>query len=272
MKDIGIFLKDKREERGISLEQVEESLKIRKKYLVAIEDGNLNIIPGKAFIVGYLRNYCKYLEISEGEINGIIKSYKGIDKQKAKNVQKRDEKISLRKKRNRSFERKGVPLNLRYVYLSAFILILIGGLLFVNNYLKEAKDYPIPSPEVASISEESTITENIAHEESTEAMIENQVEEIILPEEVVVEKIPVIKVMAKTNTWIKMLSDETLLFEGILLKDEEMKFKTKNKIKLSTLFPDNLLTYIDDEEIDLNQSTKDGQIYEYVIDEIGENS
>lgn len=72
MKEIGNFLRERREARGVSLIEVEKDLKIRKKYLQALEEGNINIIPGKTYLIGYLRNYSKYLGIDEENINQII--------------------------------------------------------------------------------------------------------------------------------------------------------------------------------------------------------
>jgi len=43
MKDIGNFLRERREAKGISLIEVEKDLKIRKKYLQAIEEGNVEV-------------------------------------------------------------------------------------------------------------------------------------------------------------------------------------------------------------------------------------
>ncbi|MEA1939390.1 MAG: helix-turn-helix domain-containing protein, partial [Candidatus Caldatribacteriota bacterium] len=79
MKEIGEFLKGKREEKGVSLIEVEDTLKIRKKYLLALEEGNLNAMPGKTYIIGYLRNYCKYLDVENEKIKRIIQTYKNIE-------------------------------------------------------------------------------------------------------------------------------------------------------------------------------------------------
>ena len=83
MKDIGNFLKERREARGISLIEVEKDLKIRKKYLQALEEGNIDAIPGKTYLIGYLRNYSKYLGINEENINQIIQTYHNLEKKKS---------------------------------------------------------------------------------------------------------------------------------------------------------------------------------------------
>ena len=83
MKDIGNFLRERREAKGISLIEVEKDLKIRKKYLQALEEGNVNAIPGKTYIVGYLKNYSKYLDIDEENVNQIIQTYNNLEKNKS---------------------------------------------------------------------------------------------------------------------------------------------------------------------------------------------
>ena len=267
-KDIGLFLKGVREEKGISYEELEKNIKIRKKYIMAIEAGNINIIPGKTYVYGYLRNYCQYLKIGDRKIESIINSFKENDKQnKPIEVSEgKKEIISLRKKRTRTVERKMNPAYFRYIYLAGFVLILFTGLLFMNNYLRETENYPLPSPEV------NTVTEETTGESGTGEVPEQTEIEPVIVEEIIVEEIPVIKIFANENTWFKVLSDDSLIFEGILLKDEKIQFKTKDNIKLSTLFPKNLMAYVDDEEIDLNQTTLNNQMYEIMLNENTENS
>ena len=93
MKDIGNFLKERREARGVSLIEVEKDLKIRKKYLQALEEGNVNAIPGKTYLIGYLRNYCKYLGINEENINQIIQTYNNLEKKKSGLKKTKEENI-----------------------------------------------------------------------------------------------------------------------------------------------------------------------------------
>ena len=268
MKDIGLFLKEKREEKDISLEEIEEILKIRKKYLIAIEEGNFNILPGETYILGYLRNYCKYLNISDEKINEIIKTYKGVEKQQEKIDVNKEEVLSLRNKRTITCERKRNLANFRYVYLSGFVIFLFVGVLFFNNYLRNAKNYPIPSPEVDMITD---VAED-ALESSTIGVSEDIIEEIIPAEEIVVEKIPALKVLAQENIWFKVLSDDIVIFEGLLLKDEEMLFKTRKNLKLLTMFPKNLTTFVDDKKIDLYKSDVNDQMFEFQFNKIVENS
>ena len=54
-------LKDAREKAGYTIEEVADILKIRKKYIVDLEEGVLEDMPGKVYIKGYTKLYHKFL-------------------------------------------------------------------------------------------------------------------------------------------------------------------------------------------------------------------
>jgi hypothetical protein len=58
LTQLGQYLKNIREERNISIEEIHKETKIRKRYLTAIEEGNFSAIPGgDVYVRGFLRNY-----------------------------------------------------------------------------------------------------------------------------------------------------------------------------------------------------------------------
>ena len=58
------YLKQARIESGKTLEEISHSLKIRKQYLIALEEGDYDAIPGRVYTQGYLKLYANYLGIS----------------------------------------------------------------------------------------------------------------------------------------------------------------------------------------------------------------
>ncbi|GAB6274141.1 MAG: DUF4115 domain-containing protein [Peptococcaceae bacterium] len=66
--EIGHVLKRTRVEKNLSLAQAEEETKIRQKYLVALENENYDVIPGRVYAKGFLRNYARYLGLNAEEI------------------------------------------------------------------------------------------------------------------------------------------------------------------------------------------------------------
>ena len=56
MNEIGEILKEARIEQGYTLDDLQQTTKIQKRYLQAIEDGNVDILPGRFTHVHLLNN------------------------------------------------------------------------------------------------------------------------------------------------------------------------------------------------------------------------
>ncbi len=267
MKDIGNFLKERREASGISLIEAEKDLKIRKKYLQALEEGNIDAIPGKTYIIGYLRNYSNYLGIDEENINQIIQTYKYLERQKVGLEETKKESISLRRKNKSIFERKRFFFPIKYVYLTSFVLIIFIGLFLLNRSLREARDFPVPSPEIGN--ETGISVEEKADDISTlsEELIESEAEAIIAEylteDSVLAEKLPILKLIANERTWVKIISEDKIIFEVILFNGEEYFWEADQALEIITEYPTKIEAYYDDESIEINKGTIDNYLLKY---------
>lgn len=61
MFEIGNTLREARVRRTLTLQQVEEDIKIRVKYVQAMENEDWDVMPGVTYVKGFLRTYSKYL-------------------------------------------------------------------------------------------------------------------------------------------------------------------------------------------------------------------
>ncbi len=68
MSELGERLRSTRESLGLSLEDVSGEIRIRPKYLQALEDGRFSDLPGRVTTKGFLRNYARYLGLNPDEI------------------------------------------------------------------------------------------------------------------------------------------------------------------------------------------------------------
>ncbi|KMJ59327.1 hypothetical protein AB685_00055 [Bacillus sp. LL01] len=57
MTELGNRLKQAREEKGLSLEDLQAATKIQKRYLIGIEEGNYAIMPGQFYARAFIRQY-----------------------------------------------------------------------------------------------------------------------------------------------------------------------------------------------------------------------
>jgi cytoskeletal protein RodZ len=67
------LLKKRREQLGLSLERAEEDLKIRKKYLSALEKNLFDDLPSVAYIQGFVRNYSRFLDLDEEKVLAVFR-------------------------------------------------------------------------------------------------------------------------------------------------------------------------------------------------------
>lgn len=72
MKELGKRLRLAREQLGVSVEELAEATRIEPKYLLAMELGEFDKLPGPIYIRSYLRTYAIYLNLDP---RGIVKLY-----------------------------------------------------------------------------------------------------------------------------------------------------------------------------------------------------
>ena len=65
---VGRLLRDQREARGLSLSEVEKSLRIRRSHLEALEDGRFDKLPGAAYIPAFLRAYSAHVGLDPEKV------------------------------------------------------------------------------------------------------------------------------------------------------------------------------------------------------------
>ncbi|OEF98672.1 helix-turn-helix domain-containing protein [Desulfuribacillus alkaliarsenatis] len=63
MKELGGFLKSKRIEKGMELQEIADITKISVRYLEGIEKGDWSMMPGKFYVKGFIRSYAKVLQV-----------------------------------------------------------------------------------------------------------------------------------------------------------------------------------------------------------------
>lgn len=65
MRSISEILKEEREKKGLSIDDVVATTKIRRDFIVAIERGNFKSLPSDAYAMGFVKNYAQFLGIPE---------------------------------------------------------------------------------------------------------------------------------------------------------------------------------------------------------------
>jgi len=68
MSDLGALLRKAREQRGYSLDDIQEYTKIRKRYLEAIETGEYKVLPGSFYVRAFVKTYAETVGLDAEEV------------------------------------------------------------------------------------------------------------------------------------------------------------------------------------------------------------
>lgn len=67
---IGVRLREARMRQGLDLADCAAATRIRERYLIAIEDGRFESLPGPAYVSGFVRAYAAHLGVT---VDGPVK-------------------------------------------------------------------------------------------------------------------------------------------------------------------------------------------------------
>ncbi|AJG93463.1 DUF4115 domain-containing protein [Bacillus anthracis] len=68
MTELGQKLKEARETKGLSVDQLHEITKIQKRHLVAIEEGNYDVLPGAFYARAFIKQYADAVGLNGEEL------------------------------------------------------------------------------------------------------------------------------------------------------------------------------------------------------------
>jgi cytoskeletal protein RodZ len=68
LSELGLRLKEAREQKKLTLEDIQSITKIQKRYLQGIEDGNYKVLPGSFYVRAFIRQYAEAVDLNPDEI------------------------------------------------------------------------------------------------------------------------------------------------------------------------------------------------------------
>lgn len=68
MTELGKILKETREAKGLSLDDLQQITKIQKRYLVGIEEGNYDMMPGKFYVRAFIKQYAEAVDLDAEQL------------------------------------------------------------------------------------------------------------------------------------------------------------------------------------------------------------
>jgi len=204
MISIGKELKKQRELRGISLEEISNSTKISIRFLKAIEEDNLDILPSGVYRKNFITSYAKYIGINPEDI---LAFYRNEKEKEAINIP--EEKA------------KGI----KYLWAILLIIILIVGL-GVYSFNKIKKSYTTSLGKVDNKRMKIKDDKNINEGKKEQIISKGESNSETFVKEDSFE----IKIVAIEDSWMEIILENEVAYNWLLRKGEERVFKVHNKI------------------------------------------
>ena len=117
MESIGEVLSEARKNHNYTVEQVARDTHISKRFIQALEEEDFSAFPGEAYIVGFLRNYAEYLELSSDELVNLYQ-----------NMKIQEQPIPIKE----LLETKPKANTVRRILLTMIILAVVIGIVYIG--------------------------------------------------------------------------------------------------------------------------------------------
>ena len=186
MNEIGEKLKEARIAKGYSLDDLQQITKIQKRYLLAIEEGNLDVLPGNFYARAFIKQYADTVGLNGDQL---LSEYTDFipspqDKQYAEKVAAKQTRVGTKQESIVDTLQSHLPTILMVVLVFAIALAIYfaitrtkdnGGSMIQTN--QESSQINVTSNEVEE-NDDSTSSES-SEQDSTEEVKENQEFEVV---------------------------------------------------------------------------------------------
>ncbi|MDT3424590.1 cytoskeletal protein RodZ [Paenibacillus forsythiae] len=140
MSELGRQLKEARLQKGMSLDDVQEVTKIRKKYLEAIETGDYKVLPGSFYVRAFIKTYAEAVGVNPDELVQEPGSVP-VPKEEPSTMESVLQKRSRRPEADRNA--KWLPTLLMWIFP---VLIIAVIYMYASNWGKSDNEQTDPNP------------------------------------------------------------------------------------------------------------------------------
>jgi cytoskeletal protein RodZ len=218
MPDIlGETIKKARESKHLSIEEVSEKTRIPKNIIKAMEEDRLNEIHSVFYARGFVRTYSRFLGCEDDKA---VKEYLAGSEKK-----KEEPGLALKKGKDQE------AVFLKYKKPVATVLLVIFGLWILGlgvSHIRKFAGSRIAKYRVyaAKRTEEKKAAKAVDRQSKEEKPLPS-----IAAED---KKIPGIEleIVARSNTWMRVIGDGDLLFTGTFKKGSRDTWRAKKEIKI----------------------------------------
>lgn len=248
--EIGAALEKARRQHGLSLDEVEQATKIRKRYLQGLENDDYGVLPDAVYVQGFVKTYANYLGLDGEELASELKRRRLPRRERHANHTRAgkggfDEPLitpgGLAGAEKRRISGKAVFSLLASILL---IVLVIGALYYVGrgSRVPDANNSePAPRSEQASQKPDGIKDKKPTPAVSSDGSTKTSKEKAASPKvekaaaaPAASESVEVAVSVEGAPAWIRVLSDGTVVYEQIAEPGFTETFEADEKVSIST--------------------------------------
>lgn len=215
---IGNILREKREEKGLSIIDISDMLCIRKSLVKALEEGNTALLPHEVYIRGYLKKYAHVLDISEETL--------GLEP-RVQESQPASPEPAVTK--NTSHGPRHIARRAMFIPL---VFVLIISFFVLNQIYKERSAARSTPEQVSQSSSVTTKQASINVRQPGAANAATQPGSADQPQVLPVSEIKKLMITCNDRTWVSVVIDENEKKEFMLNPEEMIVLNARDNFDL----------------------------------------
>ncbi len=232
---LGAWLRRTREQQQLTLADIEKALRIRRRYLQALEVSDYAALPGEIQARGFLRNYARFLKLPveealaryDSDVRGVPlqpRARSSVDEMRSPVF---DRRTPFRPPQTEAEEIASVARSVpKGMVLAVWGAFLFFGIVFVATIL--ALVFLDLEPESVMASPTPVLTIAL-----TEALSTPTPESTLVIPEAVDGKVRV-RLVAQESAWISVSADQQIVFQGIADTDKVMEVTAEEIMIIAT--------------------------------------
>jgi cytoskeletal protein RodZ len=209
MFEIGGSLREARLKRGLTPADVQKAIRIRDRYLQALEEERWELLPGDAYVKGFLRTYADYLGL-DGSLY--------VDEYNARYAE-HEEPLLVPERFARADGRFAGVGVLRPLLVLGAIVAIVAGVAAWQLSGSSGKKQGTPPPSVPTTTGSTTTTQHKKHKHKQQHHVA-----VALPSRATL-------VAARGDSWLWVRSGSSVgptVYEGTLLQGKTLPVNLKN--------------------------------------------
>lgn len=267
MKELGRILQTTRESKHMTLDEIQERTKIRKRYLQAIEEGDLSILPGLVYARGFIKSYAEQLEL-DGQ--ALLREHGLLEDVTSAAVTEGNQEPE---KQHDTTPKRAAPVSaqtgnmLPQILMGVAIIGLLGvGYWYLSNLESTPKSpaspppqqQPTPAPNPAPVPAPNVPAENV-QKPAGPLQAETKTANLSVYK-VDGDKMKLDIETANGDCWLEIRVDGMLKYSQVAVKGTALSFEGSHEIQVASGFSPALKVTVNGRAVELEQAK---QRYDY---------